>query len=118
MSDAPSPAVSRATTRCRELSLDVPASVIDRDVEVLSAMANGTRYRILRLLQDHDEVCVCDIEASMNASQSAISHALANLHSAGLVDRRKEGRWRYYRSTPVARALLSTIDTRRGDLDE
>lgn len=117
MSDAPPPAKSTSTTGCRELSLDRPASVHERDVDLLGALANETRYRIVRLLEGHGEVCVCDIDATLDASQSAISHALAKLHSAGLVERRKEGRWRHYRITPVTRALLSAIDTRRGDTD-
>ena len=118
MSDAPSHPSTAATTRCQDLTLDIPPSCIDQDLAVWSALANETRYRIMRLLQDHDEVCVCDIDASLEASQSAISHALANLHDAGLVDRRKDGRWRYYRITPVASSLLTAMDSRRGETDE
>lgn len=118
MSDSPAPATTSAPGRCRDLTLDIPASAIDRDIAVLSALANETRYRIVRLLDDHGEVCVCDIDASMDASQSAISHALANLHSVGLVDRRKEGRWRYYRLTPVARAVLAGLDSADGDAND
>lgn len=113
MSD--SPASPRTAGRCREFRLDLSTEEIDRDIDVFAAFANETRYRILRLLHDHDEVCVCDIEASLPASQSAISHALSKLHSVGLVDRRKEGRWRHYRNTPLAEALLATADAERGD---
>lgn len=118
MSDAPPHAPTATAARCRELTLDRKPTDIERDLEVWSALANGTRYRIVRLLQDHDEVCVCDIDASLDASQSAISHALTNLHSAGLVERRKDGRWRYYRLTPVAGAVLDAIDSPGGETDE
>jgi DNA-binding transcriptional ArsR family regulator len=43
-------------------------------------------------------------------SESAVSHALGDLTTAGLVDRRKDGRWRYYAVTERATALLSALD--------
>lgn len=115
MSGTPS---TKANTRCRDLSLESSARSIDRDVDALSALANETRYRIVRLLDEHGEVCVCDIEASLDASQSAISHALAALNAADLVDRRKDGRWRYYRRTALARSIVAAIDATREEPDE
>lgn len=99
--------------RCRELGPAPSPAVIEQDLDVLSALANETRYRIIRLLDEHDEVCVCDFDASLAASQSAISHALSKLQRVGLVDRRKEGRWRYYRNTSVAKAVLAALDDGR-----
>lgn len=110
MSDSAS---TSSTGRCRELHADIPPTIIEGDLEVVSALANETRYRIIRLLDEHDEVCVCDIDASLRASQSAISHALSKLHQVGLVDRRKEGRWRYYRNTTAAEAILAALDDGR-----
>ncbi|WP_101294130.1 ArsR/SmtB family transcription factor [Halegenticoccus soli] len=87
----------------------------DGDVRFLSAVANGTRYRILRLLAASDDpLCVCELTPLLDVSESAISHALAELRDAGAVERRKEGRWRYYRSTERGRALVEALDASRG----
>lgn len=85
------------------------------DLPVLSAMSNDTRYELLRLIANADDgVCVCDLEASVGVSQSAVSQALSRLYSAGLVSRRKDGSWRYYETTRTAETLLATLDDLRG----
>ncbi len=64
-----------------------------------------------RLLTNADEeICACHLAPPLEMSQSAISHALSALYEAGLVERRKEGRWRYYRTTPLADAVLAVFD--------
>lgn len=93
----------------------VDAQVLLADLPVLSAMSNDTRYELLRLIANADEgVCVCDLEASVGVSQSAVSQALSRLYSAGLVSRRKDGSWRYYETTPTAETVLATLDDLRG----
>ncbi|WP_240137413.1 ArsR/SmtB family transcription factor [Salinigranum salinum] len=94
-------------------------SELASDVQVLSALGNDTRYEALRLIADTEgDVCVCELEPALGVSQSAISQALSRLYAAGLVSRRKEGRWRYYAATPRATTLLNTLDETRGDADE
>jgi DNA-binding transcriptional ArsR family regulator len=68
-----------------------------RDYEaVLKAAADPNRVRILKMLQS-GELCVCQIVAALNLSQSAVSKHLSLLHMAGLVDERKAGRWVHFR---------------------
>ncbi|WP_137285967.1 ArsR/SmtB family transcription factor [Halorussus salinisoli] len=84
------------------------------DVEVLATLGNDTRYEALRLIAEADDaVCVCELEPTLGVSQGAVSQALSRLFSAGLVERRKEGRWRYYTATPRANRLLSVLDETR-----
>lgn len=86
------------------------------DLQLLEAMANDTRYQLLRRIGRADGgVCVCDLEAVVGVSQSAVSQALSRLYAAGLVTRRKEGSWRYYESTAAADALLATLDDLQED---
>ncbi|WP_247731269.1 ArsR/SmtB family transcription factor [Halovivax limisalsi] len=86
------------------------------DLDALSTLGNGTRYRIASLLVEaDDELCVCELSPLVDVSDSAISHALSDLADAGLVTRRKEGTWRYYRPTERAEALLAALETTRGD---
>lgn len=87
------------------------------DVETLAALANDTRYETLRLIAAANEaVCVCEIEPALGVSQGAVSQALSRLFSAGLVTRRKDGRWRYYGTTDRAERLLETLDANRASV--
>ncbi len=89
---------------------------IAADLTILSALANETRYKLLRLLVAADgELCVCELNGMVDASESTISHALSQLTDAALVTRRKDGRWRKYRATNEAVALLTLLD---GVVDE
>ena len=85
-----------------------------RDYEaVLKAAADPNRARILKMLE-RGEMCVCQIVATLELSQSTVSKHLALLRAAGLVEERKEGRWVHLRlaDNPVndyALPLLSLL---------
>jgi DNA-binding transcriptional ArsR family regulator len=84
---------------------------VESDLRALKVLGSETRYRIVRMLAAADgELCVCEFEPAIEVSESAISHALSDLTGAGLVARRKEGRWRYYRSTERAERLVAALD--------
>ncbi|GAA0301710.1 ArsR/SmtB family transcription factor [Halarchaeum salinum] len=79
-----------------------------------AVLGNETRYRLARALTvDGTERCVCELEALVDVSESAVSHALADLVDAGLASRRKDGNWRYYESTALADGLFAAAE--RGD---
>jgi ArsR family transcriptional regulator len=61
-------------------------------------------------------VCACELVPQVDVNQSTTSRALGSLYQAGLVDRRKEGRWRYYTTTERAETILTAIDTYREDV--
>jgi len=63
---------------------------------VFRALSDGTRLRILNLLQG-GELCVCDLVTVLDVPQPTASRHLAYLRKAGLVLARKEGLWHYYR---------------------
>ena len=89
------------------------------DLQTLAALAGETRYEALRLIATaEDGRCVCEIEPALGVSQGAVSQALSRLFSAGLVSRRKEGRWRYYEATEKAERLLEAVDGVREAADE
>lgn len=122
MADAPnsaemeSPEASRSDPCCTTVGHDLSEHTIALDVQILSAMGNETRYEVLRLLAATDEeVCSCDLAPELGVDQSTTSRALKALYEAGLVSRRKDGRWRYYTTTPRAETILGAIDTGRGD---
>ena len=63
---------------------------------VFQAIACPTRRALIDALA-RGEKHVSSLVAAVNVSQSAVSQQLAVLKSAGLVDERAEGRFRYYR---------------------
>ncbi len=63
--------------------------------ELFKVFGDSTRVKILWAL-DEAEMCVCDIAASLNMTQSAISHQLRILKQARLVKSRREGKVVYY----------------------
>lgn len=100
------------TQACCTAPPELSTEMLENEVDVLSALANATRYGAVRLLAAADgEVCACDLAPPLDVSQSTISHALSRLYDAGLVERRKQGRWRYYRVTPLAEAVIDSFDT-------
>ena len=93
------------------------AAVPDRlgtDLAALSTLSDETRHAIVRYLAAADgALCVCELSPLLDVSDSAVSHALSDLHDAGLVTRRKEGTWRYYDTTGRAARLLTALDETR-----
>ncbi len=63
--------------------------------ELFKVFGDSTRIRILYVLFE-SEMCVCDIAALLNVSQSAISHQLRVLKQARLVRNRRDGKTVYY----------------------
>ena len=64
------------------------------------ALADPVRRRILAMLLDADERCVCAMHAALNESQPKVSRHLAVLREGGLVLARRQGVWMHYRIHP------------------
>jgi ArsR family transcriptional regulator, arsenate/arsenite/antimonite-responsive transcriptional repressor len=64
-------------------------------------LADEARLKMLWLLFNRRELCVCDIMATLEITQSKASRHLAALRNAGLANDRKEGLWSYYSLRPV-----------------
>jgi ArsR family transcriptional regulator, lead/cadmium/zinc/bismuth-responsive transcriptional repressor len=98
-------AVARAATTMPRLEVLVKA------VEILKAGADLTRLRILMGLST-GELCVCDLAALTEVSESAVSHQLRDLKNANLVSSQKRGRMVYYHLSDhhVVRLLENAIE--------
>jgi DNA-binding transcriptional ArsR family regulator len=99
-------------------------SSLDR---VLHAVADPTRRRILQALKEGEAdgrakgqkaaascLCAGDIEERVHLSQPTISHHMAILTRAGLVEATKKGQWRWYRRNE--KTIRSMLKTLRGEL--
>lgn len=58
---------------------------------ILKAVAHPVRIRILEVLEQEGEACVCHLESRLDQRQAYISQQLAKLREAGLVDDRRDG---------------------------
>ncbi len=63
---------------------------------VLKALGDENRVRILAALQGR-ELCLCQTVELLGLATSTVSKHMSILEQARLVDRRKQGRWKYYR---------------------
>jgi ArsR family transcriptional regulator len=64
---------------------------------VFKALSDETRLRMLGLLLDRGELCVCDFVEVLEITQSKASRHLRHLVNAGLLDDRREAIWVYFR---------------------
>ncbi len=69
-------------------------------VATLSALAEPTRLAALAILWDGGEHCVCELMATLGASQSRMSRHMGVLKAAGLVTDRRDAQWVRYRRNP------------------
>ena len=103
--------VERRLDELGTLEAGLGAERAEAELDVLSALANETRYTLVRVLvAAREELCVCELNAVVDVSESGLSHALSALVEAGLVDGRKDGRWKKYRATNRAVALVTVLE--------
>jgi len=73
-----------------------------QSLEILKALSDMNRLRIVSALSRYEELCACQITEVLQVTGATASRHLSILQSAGLLDSRKEGRWVYYRLAPPA----------------
>ena len=64
-------------------------------IKILKALSDNTRLSILNLLNG-EKLCVCEIEAILDNTQSNISRHLAKLKEADLILSTKYAQWVHY----------------------
>jgi DNA-binding transcriptional ArsR family regulator len=72
------------------------AQKAQRMAEFFSLLGDANRLRLLSILANQ-ELCVCDLAAMLEMSESAVSHQLRALRAIRLVSYRKQGRQVFYR---------------------
>ena len=76
--------------------------------QYFKALADRNRLRILNLLL-HGELCVCDIQFVLEASQPNVSRHLAYLKNSGLVLDRRDGFRIFYRLAEPKQGLKKKV---------
>ena len=92
----------------------VDADWAEDTADLMKALADRTRLTMVAALwKANQPVCICDFTAGLELTQPTISHHMAKLKEAGLVESEKDGIWVYYRLrhdlAPSARRLLAQL---------
>ncbi|MDO6461635.1 metalloregulator ArsR/SmtB family transcription factor [Granulosicoccaceae sp. 1_MG-2023] len=69
-------------------------------LDLTKSLSDELRLRIVVLLAEHSELCVCDLMNAVAADQPKVSRHLAVLKKAGIVLARRDGQWMHYRLHP------------------
>ncbi len=64
-------------------------------LSLAKALSDPTRVRAVLALRQ-GELCLCQLIDLLRLAPSTVSKHMSLLHAAGLVDQRKDGRWRYF----------------------
>jgi ArsR family transcriptional regulator len=77
---------------------------------ITKALSDETRLRLLMALRD-GELCLCQLIDLLQLAPSTVSKHMALLQQAGLVERRKDGRWHFYRlpEEPISVATAQAL---------
>jgi ArsR family transcriptional regulator, lead/cadmium/zinc/bismuth-responsive transcriptional repressor len=82
-----------AVALVREHQIDAPT--VEQAADIFRALADPTRVRILHALS-HAELCVGDLSAFLNMTDSAVSHQLRLLRDLRVLRSRRDGKLVYY----------------------
>lgn len=78
----------------------------DRNLEVLRAISDPVRYRILDLI-DREPMSVTELIETLKMSKALVSYHLKILRQAGVVDTERRSYFTYYKINPLPLKALS-----------
>jgi len=76
---------------------------------IFKALSEPIRLRILYLLLEKGELCVCDLMSTLELSQSVTSRHLAYLRNHDIVQSKRAGVWMYYQLTERTQSDLQAL---------
>ena len=72
------------------------------------ALADATRWRIVRLVLDN-ALCVCELADILEMPQSSVSSHVQVIRKAGLLESEKCEKWTYFRIASDYRKLIASL---------
>ena len=95
---------------------------MDPHAELFHGLGDPTRLRLLNLLTQAKEICVCELVDALQIPQYNISRHLHVLLKTGMVQDYKRGKWVYYSMAkdlkPYQRTLLRVISELRVERED
>ncbi len=65
-------------------------------IKAMKALSDETRLRMMNILLQKEECCVCEVMQALDISQSRASRNLGILQDAGFLKARRQGAWIVY----------------------
>jgi DNA-binding transcriptional ArsR family regulator len=85
---------------------------LDKDIknasEIFSALGHPIRLKIAYFLHKRDH-CVCELIFKLNERQNLVSHHLAVMKNAGIIEAYSSSKWHFYRLNPEFSSILNTV---------
>lgn len=78
-----------------------------------NALSDEIRLKMVKLLSDNDELCVCQFQEVFDMPQPNLSFHLRILREAGMVNSEKRGKWAYYslnKNNPILNANRHLVE--------
>lgn len=102
--DAAPPGIERVATELLGETLE-----LDREVERLRAMGEPTRFTLLYLLAEEEQLESGELATLLDRRQNDLYHHLNTLEAAGLVGKFRDGDSRVYELSPLAEGLVPAV---------
>jgi ArsR family transcriptional regulator len=110
ISNVVEPMTTKTRTKTRTETPEVPDSLEQELVQVFKLLSDETRLRVLMHLLHEKELHVTALCERLGQSQPAVSHHLALLRVAGLIEARRDGKHNFYSvKVPQMKRLISEI---------
>lgn len=91
---------------------------IEKLASVFNLAGNNARLKILYLLQDKHELCVCDLSDILKMKIPAISQHLRKMKDGGIIDNEKKSQTVYYHLEPEYEELIRSFFELLGEKDK
>jgi ArsR family transcriptional regulator len=83
-------------------------------IKVMKALSEPNRVKIIKMLEQRENMCVCEIRTILQLAQPTVSKHLKVLEEAGLIVFEKEKLWVNYRlnagsGSPYSAAMLAQL---------
>ncbi|WP_044211439.1 metalloregulator ArsR/SmtB family transcription factor [Flammeovirga sp. OC4] len=77
--------------------------------QIMKALGEESRIRIMHLLYENEEMCISDIELVLDYTQTKTSRHLIYMKNAGLLNVRKVDQWSFYSIKEEISGIVETI---------
>ncbi|MGD9825484.1 MULTISPECIES: ArsR/SmtB family transcription factor [Desulfobacter] len=88
---------------------------MDKTLSIIKSMSDKNRLRVLNALLVHNELCACQITEFLGVAGATTSRHLDLMVNAGVLKKRKQGRWIYFqinRDDPSLTPLFRWVENR------
>ncbi len=84
----------------------------ERLIHAMQLLGDRTRFKLLKLLNSQNEMCVSELANNLTISTSAVSQHFRNFEVLGMVDKKRHGQKICYRlkeDDPLVQDLLEIV---------